>query len=267
MNCHPRHTTKVKDILDRAAAILNDREEGYEHIQWPVGDLVTYVNEALCELSAHRPDAFVKQVELTLLPGSRQELPDQYSKLVSLDANIPANGELGGPVTGRKISESSSEFAEVFSSGPSCFSSGPSCGEPPAPHDGENPSAEVLSYQRAKGLPNVFYVAPEVPRGKVVKVAATVQEAPPVHDALHLKRALGVPCKFDSAVLDWVLMRCWEKDIESSFAVAAAERHRGHFYQALGVKYRMESQFNSEYFKGRTPDGDPNKQMQQRREA
>ena len=261
--CRTAPATTVADIIARVGGILNDREAGYEHIQWPVGELVGHINEALCELSAHRPDAFVEQVEMTLKPGRRQEAPKGYSAILSLDYNIPPNGSLDGPEAGGKISETSVEFAAAFSLGASCFSSsGPSCGDP-SPHGGTNSSAvsepaKITGYERNKLDQSVVYVQPPVPRGKVVKVAATLQKLPCKHSADHLKAPLGLSCKYDSAVVDWVLMRCFEKDIESEFARQAAERHRTHFYQALGAKYTMESQFGSQFWEGRTPDGEPN---------
>jgi len=261
--CKPASGTTIADMVHRAAAVLNDTEQGYEHVQWSKGDLVTYLNEALCELSAHRPDAFVEQVELSLVQGARQVVPSKYTALLSLDYNLPRGASLDDGIAGGKISPVSSDFAAVFSDENSCFAGGSSCGIP-VTHDDHPPSYEVKSYTMNKLDDRVFYVKPPVPIGETASVVATVQKVPVRHSTSHMKKCLDVACKYESALLDWMLMRAWERDVESEFARQAAKAHREHFYGSIMAKYNQEAQFHSEYWRGRTPADDPNPYMARR---
>ena len=226
--------TTVRDIIKRAGRLLGDEE----HVVWGVDDLVQYVNEALCEIQSYRPDAFVRTVRLVLRPGREQRLPDEYRKLVSINANITGDGE------GRMISETSDSMLRAFAGRPCVDLDRLDC-------------YEVLSWSRNKVDDRVFYISPPVPVGHQALVSATVVVYPPRHTAQKLDECLGVDCAYDAQVLDWVLARAYEADIESARNTEMAARHKQNFYAALGTEYVQESRFNSGNWLGREPDGDP----------
>ena len=227
--------TTVRTIIDRAAELLGDTD----HVIWSVDTLVLHVNEALCELQSYRPDAFVRTVTLSLSPGREQRLPDQYRKLVSINANVSGDGG-----EGRMISETSDSILRAFARRPCVDISRTDC-------------YEVLSWSRNAKDPRVFYISPPVPAGHTALVTATVIAYPPRHDAARLDECLGVDCAYDAQVLDWVLSRAYEADIESARNSEMAVRHKNNFYTALGLEYAQESRFESDTWLGREKDGDP----------
>lgn len=221
--------TTVREIVDRAFTLLGDKER--EH--WTVAQLVGYVNEALCEIQSYRPDAFAQTVELLLQPGRLQRLPNEYRRVVSIDFN----GTDGPP-----INETSEDILRTFQ-GHGCQNAPRGC-------------YEVMSWSRNPVDHSVFYVNPPVPAGSTHTVQATVAAYPPKHTPDNLDACLGVDCAYDAQVLDWVLARAYEVDIESEYAVRQAAMYRRNFYSALGIEYLQESRFESGNYLGRTEDGE-----------
>src|SRR5882762_5888099 len=71
---------------------LNDQEPGFEFTRWSRNTLITYVSDALIQISSHRPDAFTAPMNVTLVTGVRQKLPPNVATLESvLDNNDPDN--------------------------------------------------------------------------------------------------------------------------------------------------------------------------------
>jgi hypothetical protein len=231
--------TTVRDIITRAARLLGD----VEHAVWPVDVLVQHLNEGLCELQSYRPDAFIKTVELTLRPGREQRLSAEYRRIVSINANITGDG-----TEGRMVSEVSDAVLRAFSKRPCVDVRRRDC-------------YEVLSWSRNKTDPRIFYVSPPVPPGHRALVSATVVMYPPRHLPTKLDECVGVDCAYDAQLLDWVLSRAYEEDIESVRNTEMAVRHKRNFYDALGIEYLQESRFNSGRWLGREADGDTNKSL------
>jgi hypothetical protein len=88
-------------------------------------------------------------------------------------------------------------------------------------------------------------------------VLASVVAHPPKHAPEKLDVCVGLDCAYDAQILDWVLGRAHEMDIESEYSMRQADKYRRNFYTALGVDYMQESRFNSGNFLGRTSDGEP----------
>ena len=76
-------TTTAKSVLQRVATTLNDLSS----VQWPIDELVRYLNDGQREIVMHRPDAKLVQAELSLVAGAGQTLPVGAIKLQDISHN------------------------------------------------------------------------------------------------------------------------------------------------------------------------------------
>lgn len=74
---------KVKDILDRAAALYND----VEYIRVSESHYLKFLDDALNQLVLSRPDSHVKNETVKLVRGTKQELPEDGYTLIDIYMN------------------------------------------------------------------------------------------------------------------------------------------------------------------------------------
>lgn len=78
---------KAKDLIDRAAVILQDRT----NVRWPRTDLLTYLNDAQRQIVIQRPDANAINVAFTCANQSKQTLPAGATRLLTIRRNTGGN--------------------------------------------------------------------------------------------------------------------------------------------------------------------------------
>lgn len=225
----------VREIVDEVYTLLGDPDRE----RWTVAQLVTFINEALCEILTYRPDEFAVTTEITLQPGRLQRVPDGYRQLISLEYNI------GGDET--PIQETAESIQRTFVGRP-CRLPSSAC-------------YVVQSWSRNSKDRRTFYVNPPVPKGVTHRVVATLVANPPKHDKQRLDDCLGIDCAYRAQVVDWVMARALEVDVESERNASMITHHKQAFYTALGVDYLQESRFNSGNWLGRTAQDEPNQQV------
>jgi len=226
----------AEQLVIRAARLLNDyADDGDQFVRWPKPVLLDYLNEALCQVSAHRRDAFAAQAVLQLKPGPQQTLDSAYLDIVSLGRNMTRAPD-GSPVLGDQIVEQNQKFAAVFRKKP-CLAS-QAC------------SADAVyaakSFARNPVDPAVFDVTPPVPVGSNAEVMATVIRKPPKLSMGDLNKCVGVKCEFEAALIDWMLYRALSTDMESEVSAKMSARHETSFYNLLGVQKRNRAEFNTD---------------------
>ena len=77
-------TTKVVDILDRAAIILQDNT----NVRFPNSELLKFFNDAQKEVVLHRPDAKMVNTTYSCIDGSKQTLPSAGLRLIEVVRNV-----------------------------------------------------------------------------------------------------------------------------------------------------------------------------------
>jgi hypothetical protein len=252
MSCTSGCST-VREIITRAANILNDFDhETGTHIRWHQSTLIAYLHESLCELQAHRPDAFACTQTLTLRAGSSQELPSNLQSLVRIEQNN-STGESGAVVDGPTISEADERISRAFKKKACLSSAAEDCfATSPAPY-------KVGSYTKNPFDEAHFTVSPPVPQGQTATVRAVVVRRPARISATDLDAVIEPACKYEAQLVDWVVMRAYETDTESATSMAMAKQHREHFYLALASKYLQAQRQGSGLYLGldpKTPDAD-----------
>jgi hypothetical protein len=212
--------------------IVNDPQQ--EH--WTDAMLIDYLNEGLSLLQSMRPDSFTKNIEIELIPGSRQTTPEGVDKLMDVTGNITAAGGEGGPITvadyalSRKITDACSADGE----------------------DREVENFSVLSHD-----PQTFFVQPPVAAGTSRKVMARVVMDAPLLCAEHPEECIDVPRKHAAALVDWMLHRAYLMDIESQYARVSSAAAFERFYRVLDNSRLNEARYGSGYWDGEMGDGDP----------
>lgn len=226
MGCDQGCTT-VGTVIDRVAGLLNDRDPALGNVRWPRADLIGHLNEALCELSAHRPEAFVEVLDIVLKPGAQQKLSDKLKGLASIEAHYAANGEATA------VSEASYRYAKIFKKKP-CLARH-RCGDASG-----NPCRDyrLKSYTRNPIDDTVFTVDPPVPPGCAITVKATVYARPQRFCSADEKKCLGVGCEFEAQVVNWILYRAFSVDLESTQSRENAKLYHELFVRGLELKNR-----------------------------
>lgn len=229
---------KVRELVKAASTQLNDQEYSKEYLRWSRGVLLDYLNFGLIEIFGHRPEAFSQTVSLSLAPGHLQNFP-QYEYVVSLDLNpngttpVPADfGMLKGYTA---VPGPRSELLYV---------------------DGE-PYYQVVSFAVLPHDPKSVFVSPAVPAGVTRSVTATVITRPSKVELANWDDDIVLEDKYQDCLLDFILARAYEVDMESAQSLAKSKDHYQKAYTALGVKYKQESKYRAGFYLGGVGAGDP----------
>lgn len=223
----------LKAAVEEVSRQLNDQQIGHEYTRWPRTYLISYVYDGLLQVALYRPDAFSTVADVTLVPGIRQKLPDGMTTLVSfVDPLNVTNDDFG--LTRAFDKKTCPEDLDC---------------------DG-NVVYTVSSYNYDLRNPGYFFVSPPVPNGlaKPAVVKITGASAPPVVDATWWLKQLPGDVKYYNPVIAWALSRAYEIDTESENSFRLMNYQRSEFYRMMGVKYQMDSKYNSGWYLGQRGD-------------
>jgi len=231
----------VGKICTDVSAQLNDQATGREFTRWTRALLLSYLNGALTEISSYKPDAFTASVSIPLVAGAKQQLPQDHLRLLSLDTNSNGSG----------ITQADAELMNAFSPYTCC------AGEVVFDRNG-NVVYTAKSYAIDQRNPKVFYVDPPVPVGvTTATVNGTTYAEPPQYTELEWGTPVNIESKYLENILDYMQARAHDIDMESPMAKRNAQDFFRRFYQAMGVKYRVESAHRAGNVNGAVGDGDP----------
>ena len=206
----------AQSVIRRCVETLQDNTS----IQWPVSELVRYLNDGQREVILYRPDAAVTNASVPLVTGSRQNLPAGGTKLVEVVRNSAG--------TKRAVRMVNREILDA---------------QLPGWH-AQTGVTEILHYMYDPREPRVFYVyPPAAATGAAVDLSYASMPADiaePSEGALYTSVTgnLGVPDIYGNAVQDYVLYRAYTKDSEYAGNAARAQAHYGAFANALGVEVK-----------------------------
>ena len=224
----------VRALLTQVAGTLCD----HEYVHWTEFELLTYFNEALAEIAGLRPDAFVKRVTLELKPGAQQQLEKPYIDLVNVNGNLSRSGE---PID-KSITKSNSTAGDRLGGKFRCMADAPFTG--------------ISGYTITAASHGYFTVDPPVPEGEVAYIDAMVYVPPPIFSLSDLDDENCVlPTIYDAQIVDWILKRAFEKDVESQWARDRAAYHFQAFRLGMNADYRSASRLRSGYILGEKGDG------------
>lgn len=200
----------AQSIIARAAELLND----LEGVRWPATDLVAHLNDGQRALVAVRPDATASPLDLVLVAGPRQTLPDAVNQLMNIHRNTTGKQRVVRQTT-RDVLDA---VAPNWTAG--------------------QPRAEIIHFMYDPRIPRVFDVYPPAMPG--VQVDATVSllpvdiPAPAGPLAANVTGTIAVNEIHANALLHFVLFRAFAKDAESGGNADLSAAHYSAFTAAIG---------------------------------
>ena len=207
-------TTKVVDILDRAAIILQDNT----NVRFPNTELLKFFNDAQKEVVLHRPDAKMVNTTYACVDGSKQTLPSAALRLIEIVRNV--GGRAITQVQRRILDETLPNWHETAA--------------------GTN-KIEHFVYDPAD--PKNFYVYPKGASGthslEIVYSSAPSEIA--VTNFATDTQVISLDDVYANCILDYVLYRSYQKDSEFAGNAQRAMMHYQSFANAIGMKTQADS--------------------------
>ena len=205
--------TKVVDILDRAAIILQDNT----NVRFPNDELLKFFNDAQKEVVLHRPDAKMVNTTYACVDGSKQTLPSAALRLIEVVRNV--GGRAITQVQRRILDETLPNWHETTA--------------------GTN-KIEHFIYDPAD--PKNFYVYPKGASG-THSLEIVYSSAPPEISVSNFAtdvQVISLDDVYANCILDYVLYRSYQKDSEFAGNAQRAMMHYQSFANALGVKTQAD---------------------------
>lgn len=243
---------------------LDDLLVDPERVTWTESARVTFLNLATDLLRESRPDAFVDDIEIPLVPGTSQKAPPGVVSFVGAPRNVclDASGQVA----------LSSEVSVVDKNTVMAFAAFRSCApvpQAPAGHASATPSPpgvarcsewSMQGFESSAKTPGFFSVTPPVPVGVTAKIKVRVQQCAPTYSWPE-DRDTQVVCRHKSLLLEMILYYAYQTPQESELALNRAAQHAQRFERMLGFAYKMQSRFEGGYFLGVKPDGQPDERV------
>lgn len=231
----------VGKIIEHVSGQLNDQGFKLEYNRWTRSKQMEYMNEALKEIGAYRPDAFSATRSLTLVAGIQQSIAEDITLKSATNANgIPAY-------------ETDAKILKAFSAYDYC--------PPKVQYKNGTPVYTLKTFAVDSLDPKTFYVSPPVPSGLSPVITATVIGKPPELTLASWDTPLAMQDKYYNNLIDFMMARAYELDSESAASRANSNMYMSRFYQAMGIKYKVDSAVKSGFFKGEVGTGDPHARM------
>lgn len=227
----------VGKIIEHVSKQLNDQGFKLEYVRWTRETQLEYMNQALKEIGAYRPDAFTTTQQITLRPGTKQELT-AYKSLKDIHDS-----------DGNPIHQADASILKAFIPYDYCT--------PKVQFKNGSPVYKIKSFAPSAMDSKVFYVSPPVPFGLTPTVTATLIGEAPELTLADWDTPLTMQDKYYNNLIDFMQARAYELDSESPNSRANSQMFFVRFYQAMGVKYKVDSAIQSGFYKGQVGAGDP----------
>lgn len=207
-------TTKVLDILDRAAIILQDNT----NVRFPNTELLKFFNDAQKEVVLHRPDAAMVNTTFSCSTGSKQTLPSQALRLIDVVRNV--SGRAVTQVERRILDETLPNWHETAA--------------------GTN---KIEHYVYDPADPKNFYIYPKGASGthSLEVIYSSAPSEISISDFSSDTTVISLDDVYANCILDYVLYRSYQKDSEFAGNAQRAMMHYQSFANALGVKTQADS--------------------------
>lgn len=212
---------QARDVMKRASTILQDMDA----VRWPAIELHGYLNDGLREIVTLKPSANTKTVNLSLVEGTKQTLPAQYtvlSRVVRNMASPTAGASAIRPVARRDILDSQIPGWQDSTVMPF--------------------AKNVVHVIHDLADPRTFYVVPGNNGTGLIEAvvgAMPAVNAPPANTADQLlldsyTNTVDIPDVYQNALIDYVLYRSYSKDNRVAGAAQRAVAHFELFRNAVG---------------------------------
>jgi len=211
-------TIQVNSLISRAGTLLQD----VTNIRWTIDELLGWLNDGQREVVLHKPEASVKNTNLSLAVGlTKQSIPSDGILLMDVVRNMGVTGTTPGiavRLTTREVLDA----------------------QRPTWHSDANAIGSIQHYVYDPRDPKNFYVFPKAP--------ATAWNLEIIYSASPTDTVAGGLIQIDdiyaNALLDYMLFKAYSKDAEYAANGGLALAHYQAFANAIGLKTQGEQSRN-----------------------
>lgn len=182
-----------------------------------------YLNDAQRQVALVRPDSSQSVTSFQLVAGTKQTIPSNGLRLLSVIRNMGSDGA----TPGRIITMVDRATLDLYD------------------RDWHNATASspVDSCVLDEKMPKTFYVTPPVPSSPAVYIEANISVLPtevsdPDNDLIALDDIYVGPLRH------WMMHRAYNRESDSPGSQQQASFHLQAFYQSLGIKTRTDMGFS-----------------------
>lgn len=209
--------TTAQSIIQRAVETLQDADS----VRWSIAELVRYLNDGQREVIVFRPDSMSTNATVTCISGTKQSLPTNGVKLISVIRNSAASS------TKKAVRMVNRELLDVQS---------------PGWHDSTS-SVNIVHFMYDPRDPKKFYVYPPATTAAQIDIVYTaypVDITEPAVGSLYtaVTGSISLPDIYANALCDYILYRAFTKDAEYAGNATRAAGHYSVFANALGVEIK-----------------------------
>lgn len=212
---------KIADVIRDVSVDLNDQVPGYEYTRWSIGQLQTYLREALIDVSTQLRDLFIERIIVKLKPGGSWQTACDCTSILRIVGEVTADGDLL-----RYLSRSLDIEENTWA--------GPVQGCRVAPKD-----YVMTGYTTSAVDDKEFKVSPPVPPGVTKYVMVECYKRPDGEDLNG-----SVPDEAEAMIKQWMLYRALSVDSENNPSIIelAATHQKTYFnlLQAAVLRREME---------------------------
>lgn len=193
---------------------------------WSKENLTEYLNSAVLLISEFRPDTTSDIINLTLVPGTKQLLPEEARRLLDIVRNMGSDGSTPGKPIWSIDEPTLNTFRPKWHS--------------------EAGKTVVKNFVYDERTPSVFYTYPPVHATTTVIVEAKVQKNPDKvvdvdNDPIPLNDA------YVTAIKQWMLYRAYSKETDSMDSRTLAKEHYQAFADIMGIKVQVLRDYTPSY--------------------
>jgi hypothetical protein len=195
--------TKVRSILNRVAAILNDEE----YVRWEESELLEWLNDGQ-RVIARGPgtDVYVVRDDITAVAGTVQTLPSNAIRLVDVVKNVS---------DGTSIHSSNYDIVDMLDNNWRSTTAG---------------AAEIYFYDERN--PKQFEVYPPQAGGELIEIVYNAQPS-----NVSVTGVIGIDDMYADALTDYIVYRALSKDTEDTgLDLRKATAHYRAFLLSAGYK-------------------------------
>lgn len=177
-------TITAQTLVDRAEKIIQDET----NVRWTSTELLGWLNDGQREIVIHRPDAYTKSIPHTLtVSETKQTIPTDGNRVIDVVRNLggtkPAIRQIKREILDDQIPDWHSA--------------------------GANAIVQHFCYDDRD--PTRFYVYPVQPASSPGSVELVYSAAPP---DVAIGAAILIPDTLSNALIDYILYRAYQKDVE-----------------------------------------------------
>jgi hypothetical protein len=204
---------QAKDVMIAASNILQDAGT----IRWTPPELLSYLNEGVREIVAIKPNAASITVDLPLIAGPKQTLPDNYTVLSRAIRNT-VSGKPIRVLDRREILDS--QIPGWMNTTTLAY------------------ALDISYLIHDMTDPRTFFVAAGALITSSIEVVVGVMPDPvaagaSILDVMSYTASVGLPDLYRNCLIDYVLYRAFSKDAGIAGAAQRAQAHKGLFDNAI----------------------------------